>query len=85
MVLHYRMFCNGLPVEDPKLHEYRSHFIDFAESKWDTYTKLLKSCVPSFPVVKNEGFDFAENYFMRKNIFDKKNLKFGIFSVTRTC
>ena len=72
MVLHYRMFCRGLSVKTiPKLHGYRSHFRELAESRWDIYTTLLRSNVSSFPVVNFEGFDFTGDILMHKI------LKFG--------
>lgn len=53
MVLHYRMFCTGLP---PLLHKYRSHFKDLTEATWDIYSKSLKCGVSGFPVIEKPDF-----------------------------
>ncbi|XP_052692894.1 uncharacterized protein LOC128171201 isoform X1 [Crassostrea angulata] len=53
MVLHYRIFCSGLNKANPYLLERcKSNFRQLVASKWDIYSKSLKSCVPGFPSVE---------------------------------
>lgn len=53
MVLHYRIFGTGLNKATPYLLERcKSNFTQLVASKWDIYSKSLKSCVPGFPSVQ---------------------------------
>ncbi|XP_062581265.1 uncharacterized protein LOC134243062 [Saccostrea cucullata] len=53
MVLHYRIFCTGLNKAKPYvLERCKSNFRKLVASKWDIYSKSLKSCVSGFPSVE---------------------------------
>lgn len=68
MVFHYPMFCTGLPFQIlPMIHEYRSHFKELAEAKWDIYSKSLRSCVSGFPVI-DEEIDYRTDFLYTKDI-----------------
>jgi hypothetical protein len=53
MVLHYQMFCPGLP---PLLQKYKSHFKELTEPTWDIYSQSLKSDVSDFPEIRKPDF-----------------------------
>ncbi|XP_061183614.1 uncharacterized protein LOC133191883 [Saccostrea echinata] len=53
MVLHYRIFCTGFNKAKPYvLERCKSNFRQLVASKWDIYSKSLKSCVSGFPSVE---------------------------------
>ncbi|XP_062580626.1 uncharacterized protein LOC134242536 isoform X2 [Saccostrea cucullata] len=72
-VLHYRMFCPGLPIQTRSvLHAYRSHFQELAGEKWDIYSKKLESEVAEFPVI-DEECDFNDVFLYTMDIIDDEN------------
>ncbi|XP_062579860.1 uncharacterized protein LOC134241849, partial [Saccostrea cucullata] len=53
MVLHYRIFCTGFNKAKPYvLERCKSNFRQLVASKWDIYSKSLKSFVSGFPSVE---------------------------------
>ncbi|XP_062618530.1 uncharacterized protein LOC134280123 [Saccostrea cucullata] len=74
MVLHYGMFLNGLLIDKlPMLDEYKSHFKELTQAKWNIYSNLLKGCVSNFPVIEYEGLDFnVDFFFCAKNVLDNE-------------
>ena len=53
LVLHYRIFCCGLLIDDSvEADIFKSNFHVLAREKWNIYTKHLKSCVSVFPVIE---------------------------------
>ena len=58
MVLHYRMFCEGIKVgaltDNFKDLYIKSHFRKIAETKWDVYSTSLKENVSYFPPGKRK-------------------------------
>ncbi|XP_062597009.1 uncharacterized protein LOC134258459, partial [Saccostrea cucullata] len=74
MVLHYRMFCSGLLIDNlPMLDEYKSHFKELTQAKWNIYSNLLKGRVSNFPVIEYEGLDFnVDFFFCAKNVLDNE-------------
>lgn len=71
MVLHYRIFCEGIKVnkltDDFKNIDIQSHFKKIAETKWNVYSKSLKENVGYFPPGKKRTpITFEGNWFARE-------------------
>lgn len=71
MVLHYRMFCEGIKVgaltDDFKDLDIKSHFRKIAETKWDVYSTSLRENVGYFPPGKRKTpITFEANWFAKE-------------------
>lgn len=72
MVLHYRIFCAGIKVnelkEEFKKIDIQAHFRKIAESKWDIYSKSLKENISCFPEGKKKTPLTYDTYWRSKEV-----------------
>lgn len=71
MVLHYRMFCEGIKVDeltdDFKNFDMRSHFRKIVGRKWDVYSTALSENISYFsPAKKRSSLTFDSNWFAKE-------------------
>nr|XP_034308692.1 uncharacterized protein LOC117683513 isoform X1 [Crassostrea gigas] len=72
MVLHYRIFCAGIKVnelkEEFKKIDIQANFRKIAESKWDIYSKSLKENLSHFPEEKKKNPISYDTYWRAKEL-----------------
>lgn len=71
MVLHYRMFCEGIKVDeltdDFKKFDMKSHFRKIVGRKWDVYSTALSENISYFsPAKKRSSLTFDSNWFAKE-------------------
>lgn len=72
MVLHYRIFCAGIKVnelkEEFKKIDIQANFRKIAESKWGIYSKSLKENLSHFPEEKKKNPISYDTYWRAKEL-----------------
>lgn len=72
MVLHYRIFCAGIKVnelkEEFKKIDIQANFRKIAKSKWDIYSKSLKENISHFPEEKKKNPISYDTYWRAKEL-----------------
>lgn len=71
MVLHYRMFCEGIKIDaltdDFKNFDMKSHFRKIVGRKWDVYSTALSENISYFsPAKKRSSLTFDSNWFAKE-------------------
>lgn len=71
MVLHYRMFCEGIKVDeltdDFKNFDMKSHFRKIVGRKWDVYSTALSENISYFsPAKERSSLTFDSNWFAKE-------------------
>lgn len=74
MVLYYRMFCEGIKVDelidDFKNFDMKFYFRKIVGRKWDVYLIVLSENISYFFLVKKRSFlIFDSNWFVKELIY----------------
>ena len=77
MVLHYRIFCNGIDVSlikkaDIEIKSIQANFKERANEKLDFYVNKPKFGVQGFPIVQRESLPSFESLSLGVHILPKK-------------